>query len=68
MLRAQVQEFDQSRRDDERLTKWLNPTVDVLYAFSAALGEGVGLVSLGRLPRPRSALSYSFSRCSRPPR
>ncbi|KAH9028257.1 hypothetical protein EDB84DRAFT_1498792, partial [Lactarius hengduanensis] len=23
---------------------WLNPTVNVLYAFSAALGEGVGLV------------------------
>ncbi|KAH9173577.1 hypothetical protein EDB89DRAFT_706276 [Lactarius sanguifluus] len=41
VLRAQV---DQSRRDDERLTKWLNPTVNVLYAFSATLGEGVGLV------------------------
>ena len=48
VLRAQVQEFDQSRRNDERLTKWLNPTVNVLYAFSATLGEGVGLVSLGR--------------------
>ncbi|KAI9430585.1 hypothetical protein H4582DRAFT_2086538 [Lactarius indigo] len=35
ILRAQVAEFDQSRRDDERLTKWLNPTVNVLYAFSA---------------------------------
>ncbi|KAI9441066.1 hypothetical protein BJY52DRAFT_1320872, partial [Lactarius psammicola] len=44
VLRAQVQEFDQSRRDDERLTKWLNPTVNVLYALSATLGEGVGLV------------------------
>ncbi|KAH9169267.1 hypothetical protein EDB89DRAFT_2198624 [Lactarius sanguifluus] len=44
VLQAQVQEFDQSRRDDERLTKWLNPTVNVLYAFSATLGEGVGLV------------------------
>jgi len=44
VLRAQVQEFDQSRKDDERLTKWLNPTVNVLYAFSATLGEGVGLV------------------------
>ncbi|KAH8999623.1 hypothetical protein EDB86DRAFT_649749 [Lactarius hatsudake] len=44
VLRAQVEEFDQSRRDDERLTKWLNPTVNVLYAFSATLGEGVGLV------------------------
>ncbi|KAH9000349.1 hypothetical protein EDB92DRAFT_1812706 [Lactarius akahatsu] len=44
VLRAQVQEFDRSRRDDERLTKWLNPTVNVLYAFSSALAEGVGLV------------------------
>ncbi|KAH9016739.1 hypothetical protein EDB85DRAFT_2096769 [Lactarius pseudohatsudake] len=44
VLRAQVDEFDQSRRDDERLTNWLNPTVNVLYAFSATLGEGVGLV------------------------
>ncbi|KAH9013212.1 hypothetical protein EDB85DRAFT_984081 [Lactarius pseudohatsudake] len=44
VLKAQVEEFDQSRRDDERLTKWLNPTVNVLYAFSATLGEGVGLV------------------------
>ncbi|KAH9061879.1 hypothetical protein EDB87DRAFT_1830686 [Lactarius vividus] len=44
VLKAQVEEFDQSRRDDERLTKWLDPTVNVLYAFSATLGEGVGLV------------------------
>ncbi|KAH9040448.1 hypothetical protein EDB85DRAFT_1886960 [Lactarius pseudohatsudake] len=44
VLRAQVQEFDRSRRDDERLTKWLNPTINVLYAFSATLAEGVGLV------------------------
>ncbi|KAH9019709.1 hypothetical protein EDB84DRAFT_610969 [Lactarius hengduanensis] len=44
LLTAQAEEFDHSRRDDERLTKWLNPTVNVLYAFSATLGEGVGLV------------------------
>jgi DUF438 domain-containing protein len=44
-LQDQVQQFDQRRRGDERLTKWLNPTVNVLYAFSATLGEGVGLVN-----------------------
>ncbi|KAH9055848.1 hypothetical protein EDB83DRAFT_2552630, partial [Lactarius deliciosus] len=44
ILRAQVQAFDQSRSADEKLTKWLDPTVHVLYAFSATLGEGVGLV------------------------
>ncbi|KAH8986870.1 hypothetical protein EDB92DRAFT_1220167 [Lactarius akahatsu] len=44
VLRTQVQQFGQSTSGDDRLTKWLNPTVNVLYAFSAALGEGVGLV------------------------
>ncbi|KAH9178025.1 hypothetical protein EDB89DRAFT_1299066 [Lactarius sanguifluus] len=44
VLKAQVDEFDRSRKDYERLTRWLNPTVNVLYAFSATLGEGVGLV------------------------
>ncbi|KAH8984821.1 hypothetical protein EDB92DRAFT_1461388 [Lactarius akahatsu] len=44
VLQDQVQEFEQSRSVDERLTKWLDPTVNVLYAFSATLGEGIGLV------------------------
>ncbi|KAI9432782.1 hypothetical protein H4582DRAFT_2132092, partial [Lactarius indigo] len=43
ILRAQVQAFDRSQSADERFTKWLDPTVNVLYAFSATLGEGVGL-------------------------
>ncbi|KAH9047747.1 hypothetical protein EDB84DRAFT_1673406 [Lactarius hengduanensis] len=46
VLRAQVQAFDQSQIADEKLTKWLDPTVNVLYAFSATLGEGVGLTFL----------------------
>ncbi|KAI0266615.1 hypothetical protein BGY98DRAFT_470681 [Russula aff. rugulosa BPL654] len=29
--------------DDDRLTKWLDPTVRVLHAFSNTLGEGVSL-------------------------
>jgi len=33
-----------SQRDDDKLTKWLDPTVRVLYAFSGTLGEGVSLV------------------------
>src|SRR6266702_4277460 len=45
ILRAQVQQFEQSTRGDDKLTRWLNPTINVLYAFSAALGEGVGLVN-----------------------
>src|SRR5712691_9357772 len=46
VLQDLVQQFDQSRSGDERLRKWLDPTVNVLFAFSATLGEGVGLVSL----------------------
>ncbi|KAH9046692.1 hypothetical protein EDB84DRAFT_632362 [Lactarius hengduanensis] len=44
VLQDQVQGFEQSRSVNEGLTKWLDPTVNVLYAFSATLGEGVGLV------------------------
>ena len=46
VLQDQVQELDKSRSSDERLTKWMTPTVNVLYAFSAAISGGVGLVSL----------------------
>jgi hypothetical protein len=46
ILQDQVRELDKSRSDDERLTKWLGPTVNVLNAFSAAVSGGVSLVSL----------------------
>ncbi len=45
VLRAQVQQFEQSTSGVDKWTKWLNPTVKVLRTLSAALGEGVGLVS-----------------------
>ncbi|KAH8984036.1 hypothetical protein EDB92DRAFT_1546446 [Lactarius akahatsu] len=44
VLHDQVDQFNRSRNGDERFNKWLNPTVNVLYAFSEVLGEGVGLV------------------------
>ncbi|KAI9435323.1 hypothetical protein H4582DRAFT_681514 [Lactarius indigo] len=45
VLQTQVQKVEQSTTSgDDKFTKWLIPTVNVLYAFSAALGEGVGLV------------------------
>ena len=44
ILRAQAQTFDKSQSTDERLTKWLDPTVNVLYAFSAVVGDVAGLV------------------------
>jgi hypothetical protein len=46
ILQDQVQEFDKSRSGDERLTKWLGPTVNVLFAFSATISGGVSLVCL----------------------
>ena len=55
VLRAQVQVIDQSQNADDKLTKWLDPTVNVLYAFSATLGQGIGLVSRETLNCSRSA-------------
>ena len=43
VLRTQVQTFN--RVTDERWTMWLDPTVNVLFAFSATLGSGVGVVN-----------------------
>ncbi|KAF8261661.1 hypothetical protein EI94DRAFT_1705377 [Lactarius quietus] len=44
ILRTQVQTFDQSQSADEKWTKWLEPTVNVLFAFSSTLANGVGVV------------------------
>src|SRR5258708_5531410 len=46
VLQGQVDDLAQARRSDERLTKWLSPTINVLLAFSATLGSGVSLVRL----------------------
>jgi hypothetical protein len=47
VLREQIPAFNQSQNGDDRLTKWVSPTVNVLYAFSATVGQGVGLVCIG---------------------
>jgi hypothetical protein len=49
VLQDLVQQFDRRRSSDERLTSWLDPTVNVLYVLSSTLGQGVGLVSLNPL-------------------
>ena len=41
LLRQQI--LDQSRSTDERWTKWLDPTINVLLTFSQTVGT-VGLV------------------------
>ena len=48
VLQEQARDFDQARVGEESLTNWLNPTVSVLYAFSAALSGGVGLFCVHR--------------------
>ena len=50
VLQDQVREFDKSRSGDERLTKWLSPTIKVLCAFSATISGGVSLVRLASRP------------------
>ena len=60
ILQEQVEEFNQSQRRNERWTRWLDPTVKVLHAFSDTLGEGVALVCLSFCLI--CALSYLFGR------
>ncbi|KAF8269493.1 hypothetical protein EI94DRAFT_954336 [Lactarius quietus] len=45
VLEGEADELNRSRNRDERLTKWLNPTVNILSALSETLGQGAGLVS-----------------------
>jgi hypothetical protein len=46
VLHQQVKALDQSQSNDDRWTKWLDPTVNVLYMLSETLGEGISLVNL----------------------
>ena len=46
ILQDQVDQFNQSGSNDERLQRWLGPTISVLLAFTGTLGEGIGLVNI----------------------
>ena len=46
ILQDQVDQFNQSRCSDERLQRWLNPTINVLQAFSETIGEGISFVNM----------------------
>jgi hypothetical protein len=46
ILQGQVDDLDQAWKSDKRLTKWLNPTVNILLTFSATIGRGVSLVRI----------------------
>ena len=57
VLQGKANELDQSRKSDERLAKWLTPTVNVLNALSATLGPGLGSVSYRKLPHHCALMS-----------
>jgi hypothetical protein len=50
VFRTQAQAFDRLREGDDKLMRWLNPTVQVLFTLSATLGEGISLVRPSFLP------------------
>ena len=54
VLREQIPGFNESRNGEDGLTKWVTPTVNVLYSFSSTIGGGVGLVSTRLFPRVKS--------------
>jgi hypothetical protein len=41
VLREQIPAFNQSQNRDDAFTKWVTPTVNVLYTFSATVVQGV---------------------------
>ena len=45
VLQKQAQEFIKFRKRDDKLMAWLDPMVNILFTFSATLGEGISLVS-----------------------
>jgi hypothetical protein len=67
VLREQIPAaFNQSQNGDDGLTKWVSPTVSVLYAFSATVGQGVGLVRNRDICRGEfSVLTYTLRHSDR---
>ena len=57
VLREQIYGYGQSENGEDGLTKWVGPTVNVLYSFSDTLGQGVGLVSIEIFPREKVLIS-----------
>jgi hypothetical protein len=60
VFRDQIPAFNQPQNGDDRLTRWVPPTVNVLYAFSANIGQGIGLVCIRILCRGEIPL-YHFT-------
>jgi len=56
---ATLSVLQEQTSSDDRLSKWLSPAVNVIYAFSSSLGEDVGLVII-------SAYQFRCVRCIYP--
>jgi hypothetical protein len=50
VFQGQTQAFSKPHKGEEKLLKWLKPTVHVLFSVSATLGTGISLVSPSFLP------------------
>ena len=59
LLYEQIPGLDQSRGTDDNLTRWLDPTVNVLCTFSGVVGGGIGLASPKNL-RAKVVLDLTF--------
>ena len=57
VLQSQVQKFDSSESASERWSKLLDPTVNVLYAFSGFIGNITGPVNRDTLIRFKLTLT-----------
>ena len=57
ILQDQIDQFNHSQSNDERLKKWLSPTINVLYTFSETLGGGIGLVNINWSVRDLALIS-----------
>ncbi|KAH9999584.1 hypothetical protein BJV74DRAFT_986495 [Russula compacta] len=44
VLQNLIHQFDHRRSSNEKVTSWLNPTVNVLYTFSTTLSAGISLI------------------------
>ena len=62
LLHEEIPTFRQSENGDNRLTKWVMPTVKVLLAFSTTFGQGVGLVNIRIFRREEISILISTFR------
>ena len=58
VLHKEIRTSSQSENDDNGLTKWVMPTVKVLLAFSATVGQGIGLVNISIFLREEFLFLY----------